>query len=85
MTRTRLAATQADIDAITRVAREYIESYARGEAERHAGVYHLECLKRRYVTDDATASRSSSHSRRGSWPTMRPPQVRWTTIARRRW
>ena len=39
---------------MTQVAREYIESYARGDAERHARVYHPECMKRRYVTDDAS-------------------------------
>ena len=49
-----LAAPQADIEAVTQVAREYIESYARGDAERHARVYHPECMKRRYVTDDAS-------------------------------
>ena len=47
-----LDAPQADIEAVTQVAREYIESYAHGDAERHARVYHPECLKRRYVTDD---------------------------------
>ena len=49
-----LDAPQADIEAVTQVAREYIESYARGDAEGHARVYHPECLKRRYVTDDAS-------------------------------
>jgi hypothetical protein len=48
---TKLTASQADIDAVTRVAREYIDSYAQGDAERHASVYHPECIKRRYVTD----------------------------------
>ena len=36
MARTPLEATQADVDAVTRIAHEYIESYARGDAERHA-------------------------------------------------
>jgi hypothetical protein len=37
-----LDAPQADIEAVTQVAREYIESYARGDAEGHARVYHPE-------------------------------------------
>lgn len=49
---TSRAAVTADAEAVERVAREYIESYARGEADRHAGVYHPECLKRRFVRDD---------------------------------
>jgi len=52
MARTRLDPAQADVEAVTRVAHDYIESYARGDAERHASVYHPECLKRAYVTDD---------------------------------
>jgi hypothetical protein len=48
---TRLTASQADIDAVTAVAREYIDSYAAGDAKRHARVYHPECTKRRYVAD----------------------------------
>lgn len=47
----QLTASQADIDAVTAVAREYIDSYAAGDAERHARVYHPECAKRRFVTD----------------------------------
>lgn len=54
MARTPLTARQADVEAVTRVAREYIESYAGGHAERHASVYHPECLKRRFVIDDAS-------------------------------
>ena len=54
MARNRLEVAPADIEAITRVAHEYIESYAAGDPQRHAGVYHPECLKRRYVTDDAS-------------------------------
>lgn len=54
MTGTRIEPSQADVEAVTRVAREYIESYAGADAERHAGVYHPECLKRRYVTDEAS-------------------------------
>jgi len=54
MARTRLEAAQPDIDAVTRVANEYIESYVGGHARRHAEVYHPESLKRRYVTDHAT-------------------------------
>lgn len=49
-----LDAPRADIDAVTQVAREYIDSYARGDADRHARVYHPECLKRRYVADEAS-------------------------------
>jgi hypothetical protein len=45
--RKTLDAPQADIEAPREVAREYIDSYARGDAERHARVYHPECLKRR--------------------------------------
>lgn len=44
----------SDIEAVERVAREYIESYARADAGRHAAVYHPECLKRRYVSDESS-------------------------------
>lgn len=54
MARTRREAAHADVEAVTRVAHEYIESYTGGDAERHASRYHPECLKRRYVTDDAS-------------------------------
>ena len=47
----QLTASRADIDAVTALAREYIESYVAGDAERHARVYHPECAKRRFVTD----------------------------------
>ena len=49
-----LDAPAADIEAVTRVAHEYIDSYASGDAERHGRVYHPECLKRRYVADEAS-------------------------------
>ncbi len=52
--RTHQAAPPADMEGVERVAREYIESYARGDATRHAAVYHPECLKRRYVLDEAS-------------------------------
>jgi hypothetical protein len=51
LARTQVTASQADIDAVTAVAREYIESYVAGDAERHARVYHPECAKRRFITD----------------------------------
>jgi len=54
MARNRLEAARTDVEAITRVANEYIESYASGDPQRHASVYHPECLKRRYVTDDSS-------------------------------
>lgn len=47
----QLTASQADINAVTAVAHEYIASYVAGDAERHAKVYHPECTKRRFVTD----------------------------------
>lgn len=49
-----LDAPAADIEAVKHVAHEYIDSYARGDAERHGRVYHSECVKRRYVTDEAS-------------------------------
>lgn len=51
MASTQRTASQADIDAVSAVAREYIDSYVAGDAERHARVYHLECTKRRLVAD----------------------------------
>lgn len=48
------AAPHADVEAVKRVAREYIDSYVRGDAARHAAVYHPECLKRRFVTDESS-------------------------------
>ena len=44
-------ASQADIDAVTAVAREYIDSYVAGDSARHLRVYHPECTKRRFVAD----------------------------------
>lgn len=48
---TKLDASQADIDAISAVATEYVKSYAAGDASRHERVYHPECVKRAYLTD----------------------------------
>jgi hypothetical protein len=45
---------EADLEAIERVARDYIDSYARADPLRHEAVYHPECLKRRYTTDEST-------------------------------
>lgn len=47
-----LTASQEDIDAVMKAALDYIEGYTRGDVERHAGAYHPECVKRRYVTDE---------------------------------
>lgn len=47
----RIEAPQEDLDAVRRVALEYIDSYARGDAERHERVYHSEAIKRRYARD----------------------------------
>jgi hypothetical protein len=51
MAPTARPASQADLDAVTAVAREYIESYVAGDSARHARVYHPECAKRRFVND----------------------------------
>ena len=46
------AAAQADIEAITKVALDYVEGYVSGDAERHASSYHTEAVKRRYTQDE---------------------------------
>lgn len=49
---TELAASQEDIDAVTRAALDYIEGFLEGDAERHERAYHPECIKRRFVDDE---------------------------------
>lgn len=46
-------AAQEDVDAITKVALDYIEGYVSGDAQRHARSYHPEAIKRRYTQDEA--------------------------------
>jgi hypothetical protein len=46
-----LVAPQEDIDGVMGAARDYIDGYIEGDAQRHARAYHPECIKRRYVTD----------------------------------
>lgn len=41
-----------DIDAITRVALDYLEGYVSGDAQRHLRSYHPEAIKRRYTEDE---------------------------------
>lgn len=49
---TGLAASQEDIEAVTRAARDYIDGFTQGDVDRHARAYHPECIKRRYLTDE---------------------------------
>lgn len=51
---TDLAASPEDIDAVTRVALDYIDGYTLGDTERHGRAYHPECVKRRYAIDEAS-------------------------------
>jgi hypothetical protein len=44
----RVGISQSDIEAIERVALDYVEGYVSGDAERHLGSYHPEATKRRY-------------------------------------
>ena len=43
---------QDDIDAITRVAHDYLEGYVSGDSQRHLRSYHPEAVKRRYTEDE---------------------------------
>lgn len=61
---TGLAASQSDIDAVMRVARDYIDGFTRSDVDRHARAYHPECIKRRYVTDENSGVEGSRWSRR---------------------
>ena len=45
-------AAQEDIDAIRKVALDYVEGYVSGDATRHARSYHPEAIKRRYSQDE---------------------------------
>lgn len=44
----RVGISEADIEAIERVALDYLEGYVSGDADRHLGSYHPEAIKRRY-------------------------------------
>lgn len=46
--------SQQDLAAVREAARDYIEGYLAGDAERHARAYHPECIKRRFVVDADT-------------------------------
>ena len=48
----RQGPAQDDIDAITRVALDYVEGYVSGDSQRHLRSYHPEAIKRRYTEDD---------------------------------
>ena len=48
---TDLDARPEDIDAVAKVAFDYIDGYTQGDADRHARAYHPECVKRRYIVD----------------------------------
>ena len=43
---------QDDVDAITRVALDYLEGYVSGDSQRHLRSYHPEAIKRRYTEDE---------------------------------
>jgi Putative lumazine-binding len=47
----RIDASQADKDAITKVALDYLEGYVCADPARHLGAYHPEAIKRRYFED----------------------------------
>ena len=44
----RVGISQSDLEAIERVALDYVEGYVTGDAGRHLGSYHPEAIKRRY-------------------------------------
>jgi Putative lumazine-binding len=46
-----LDASQDEVDAIMRAARDYVDGYTTRDPERHARAYHPESVKRKYVTD----------------------------------
>ena len=48
----RPASAQDDVDAITRVALDYLEGYVSGDPQRHLRSYHPEAIKRRYTEDE---------------------------------
>ena len=45
-------ASKGDIDGVTTAARDYIEGFIHGDADRHARAYHPECIKRRFATNE---------------------------------
>lgn len=45
-------ASKDDIDGVTTAARDYIEGFLHGDADRHARAYHPECIKRRFATNE---------------------------------
>jgi hypothetical protein len=47
----RVGISETDIEAIERVALDYLEGYVSGDADRHLRSYHPEAVKRRYTTD----------------------------------
>lgn len=47
-------ASQADIDAVSAAALDYIEGFAQGDPDRHGSAYHPECIKRRFVPNAET-------------------------------
>lgn len=51
-TQDRPAPAQDDVDAITRVALDYLEGYVSGDSQRHLRSYHPEAMKRRYTEDE---------------------------------
>lgn len=48
-----LEASQEDIDAVTKVALDYLFGYVEADPERHARAYHPEAVKRRYFTGES--------------------------------
>jgi hypothetical protein len=43
--------TEEDLEAINKVALDYLDGYVSGDAERHLSSYHSEAIKRRYMVD----------------------------------
>lgn len=48
----QVGVTQADIDAITEAAHDYLAGFLSGDAPRHLGSYHPEAIKRRFTEDE---------------------------------
>ena len=47
-----IEAADDDVEAITAAARNYLEGYLSGDADRHGRAYHPEAVKRRYSEDE---------------------------------
>ncbi len=48
----QVGVTEADIEAITTAAMDYLEGFLSGDSLRHLDAYHPEAVKRRYTEDE---------------------------------